>query len=155
MFGTCETTDFVYPMTADIYYPTISQDEFGKIIKTWNYNKTIVCNATTLGGAGEEEIKPENFLKYEHNLISRTKSDIRTSATGTKNAATNILITNIKNNQGVLLYKEAGGARSGLGSLYEIATLEPFIDPFGNIQYYRMLWRKTDNQVLDFTGEQS
>jgi hypothetical protein len=26
----CETTDFIYPMKADIYYPIITQNDYGQ-----------------------------------------------------------------------------------------------------------------------------
>lgn len=144
----CETTDFIYPMLADIFYPMISQGDFGEIKKEWVFDRTIACNATPVGGAGKEDIKPEVFLQYENKLVSRTRTDIRISSNQSKEAATNILITNIRNANGQLVYKETAGPRSGKGTIYEVGTLEPFVGPFGNIEYYKMLWRRTENQAV-------
>lgn len=144
----CETPDFMYPMLADLYYPMITQGVFGEIKKDWVFDRTIVCNATPVGGVGEEDIKPEVFLQYENKLIARTKTDIRISSNQTQDAITNLLITNIRSSNGQLIYKETAGPRASKGTIYEVATLEPFIGPFGNIEYYKVLLRRTENQAV-------
>ena len=72
----CEATDFIYPMKADIYYPIITQNNYGQANKEWVFDRTIICNATTIGGAGDVELKPDVFLQYDGKLIARSKSDI-------------------------------------------------------------------------------
>jgi hypothetical protein len=141
--------DFLYPMKADIYYPIISQNEYGQPNKNWVFDRTVVCNATVVGGAGTEEIKPEVFLQYKDKLVARTKSDLRISSGKEPYADTNILITNVRSTNDLLIYKETAGPRAGKGTIYEIGTLEPFIGPFGNIEYYRMLWRRSENQDVN------
>jgi hypothetical protein len=141
--------DFLYPMKADIYYPIISQNEYGQPNKNWVFDRTVICNAAVVGGAGTEEIKPEVFLQYKDKLIARTKSDLRISSGQEPYADTNILITNIRSTNDLLIYKETAGPRAGRGTIYEIGTLEPFIGPFGNIEYYRMLWRRSENQDVN------
>jgi hypothetical protein len=85
--GCCDdTTDFVYPMLADIYYPMITQGPFGEIKKEWVFDRTISCNATPVGGAGSEQIKPEMFLQYENKLVARSKSDIRITSKSSQEA---------------------------------------------------------------------
>jgi len=144
----CEPTDFMYPMLADVYYPIITQGPFGEIKKEWVFDRSVACNATPVGGAGSEQIKPEMFLQYEDKLVVRSKTDLRYSSKASQEAATNILITNVRSSHGQLIYKETGGPRSGKGTIYEIGTLEPFVGPFGNIEYYKMLWRRTENQAV-------
>ena len=147
--GCCDdTTDFVYPMLADIYYPTITQGPFGEIKKEWIFDRTISCNATPVGGAGSEQIKPEMFLQYENKLVARSKSDIRMTSRSSQEAITNILITNIRLSHGQTIYKETAGPRASKGTIYEIGTLEPFTGPFNNIEYYKMLWRRTESQAV-------
>jgi hypothetical protein len=146
----CEdTSDFMYPMLADIYYPIIDQGSYGEIKKEWVFDRTISCNATDFGTEGKEEIKPEVFTQYKNRLLARSKTDIRISSRSTRESSTNILITNIRSANGELLFKETSGPRAGKGSIYEIATLEPFIGPFASIEYYKMVWRKTENQAVD------
>ena len=143
----CEVTDFVYPMKADIYYSIIKQNEYGQIQKDWIFDRTIVCNATPVGGSGKEDIKPETFLQHEGKLVARSKGDIRVSSNNSNNAMTNILITNIRNASDTPIYYETAGPRSGRPTIYEVATVEPFTGPFGNIEYYKLLWRRTENQT--------
>jgi hypothetical protein len=139
----------MYPMLADIYYPMINQGSYGEIKKEWVFDRTVSCNASGVGGAGKEDIRPEVFIQYENKLVARSKSDLRISSRESKESATNILITNIRSSNGEILYKETAGPRAGKGTVYEIATLEPFVGPFGNIEYYKMIWRKTENQAVD------
>lgn len=145
---TCEVADFMYPMKADLYYAIIKQSEYGQPKKTWVYDRTIICNATPLGGASKEEIKPDVFLQNNGQLVARTKSDPRVSSQESNNAMTNIVVTNIRNANDVIIYKETSGPRSGRATIYEFATVEPFVGPFGDIQYYKILWRRAENQSV-------
>lgn len=144
----CQQTDFMYPMRADIYYPIISQTQYGQATKNWVYDRTIICNATSVGGAGQEDIKPETFLQFENKLIARTKADPRVSSNNSENAITNILVTNVRDANDNMIYRETAGPRSGKGTIYEMATVEPFIGPFGSVEYFKMLWRRTENQTV-------
>ena len=144
----CEATDFIYPMKADIYYPIITQNNYGQANKEWVFDRTIICNASTIGGAGDVELKPEVFLQYDGKLIARSKSDIRISSNDTDNAITNVLVTNIRSATDLVIYKETAGPRTGRGTIYEVGTLEPFVGPFGQIEYFKMLWRRTENQTV-------
>lgn len=148
MNGCCPETDFMFPMLADIYYPIISQNDYGQPQKNWVYDRTVSCNATSVGGAGEEEVRPEIFLQYQNTLVARSKTDIRISSVNDSNALTNILVSNIRIQNGELLYKETAGPRSGKGTIYEIATFEPFMNPFGSIEYYKMVWRRSESQAV-------
>jgi|LakMenE18May11ns_1017448.scaffolds.fasta_scaffold9959686_30 hypothetical protein len=147
--GCCDnTTDFVYPMLADVYYPIITQGPFGEIKKEWVFDRTISCNATPIGGAGTEQIKPDMFLQYEDKLIVRSRADLRITSKLSQEATTNIIITNIRFSTGQLIYKETAGPRANRGTIYEIGTLEPFTGPFNSIEYYKMLWRRTESQAV-------
>lgn len=138
--------DFLYPMKADIYYPIISQNDYGQSTKKWIFDRTVSCNATPVGGAGTEEIKPEVFIQYKDKLVARTRSDLRISLNNQSNAETNIIITNIRSSNDSIIYKETAGPRAGKGTIYEVGTLEPFIGPFGDIEYYKMMWRRSESQ---------
>ena len=144
----CEATDFLYPMKADIYYSIISQNSYGQPKKEWIFDRTIVCNATPLGGAGKEDIKPEVFLQNDGKLLYRVKSDPITSSTQSNYEIKNILATNIRNAQDSVIYKETSGPRSGRATIFEFGTVEPFTGPFGNVEYYKLLWRRTENQSV-------
>lgn len=146
--NSCETTDFLYPMKADIYYPIISQNKYGQPQKEWVFDRTTVCNATPVGGAGEEDLKPEIILQYQNKLIARVKSDPRVSSNNQQNAISNILFVNIRESNDYLIYRETAGPRNGRGTIYEVATVDPFIGPFQNIEYYKVVLRRAESQEV-------
>jgi hypothetical protein len=144
----CEDTDFIYPMKADVYYPIITQGGYGQPKKDWVFDKTIACNAEPVGGDGTENIKAESFLQLQNKLMVRTKNDPRVSSQKENNAVTNILITNIRHSNDELIYKETAGVRSGRATIYEVATVQPFVGPFRTTEYYKMIWRRAENQTV-------
>lgn len=144
----CETTDFIFPLKADIYYPIITQNQYGQPNKAWVFDRTIAINTNSSGGQGTEDIKAAEFLQNENKLIGRSRSDIRISSNNSNNAITNILITNIRSSDNSLIYKETAGPRNGKGTIYEIATVDPFVGPFGSIEYFKILLRRTENQTV-------
>lgn len=146
--SSCDTPDFIYPMKADIFYPVITQNAYGQPNKEWVFDRTVTLNATPVGGAGTEDIKPAEFLQYENKLVCRVKQDIRVSSNEQNNAITNILVTNIRTSDNVTIYKETAGPRNGKGTIYEVATVEPFVGPFGYTEYYKVLLRRTENQAV-------
>jgi hypothetical protein len=147
--ATCETTDFTFPLLADIFYPIVEQTSLGSIKKQWVHDKTLACSLTTAGSAFGEDVKPNVNITKELLLLGRIRSDIRISSSSTRNAITNILITNIKDVNGNEIYVETSGPRSGKSTLFEIATNEPFINPFGSVEYYKVVLRRSENQGTD------
>lgn len=146
---TCETTSFTFPLLADIYYPIVEQTALGSIKKQWIHDKTLSCSLTTAGSALNEDVKPNVNITKELLLLGRIRSDIRVSSSDSRNAITNILITNIRDTSGNQIYVETSGPRSGKSTLFEIATNEPFINPFGSVEYYKVVLRRSENQGTD------
>lgn len=148
MEACCSGTDVFFPMKADVYYPIITQNEYGQPNKQWILDRTFTCNAESAGTGSNEEINTEVFIQYDEKLLSRSKIDLRVSSNQENYAATNILITNIRTASDELIYKETSGPRNGKGTIFEIATIQPFVGPFGSIEYYKMVWRRTENQSV-------
>ena len=145
----CETPDFIFPMLVDVYYPITEQGAYGNIKKQWILDKSIAANFNAVGGAGKEEITPNVNITQKSTLIGRAKTDIRVSSLGNKNAITNIVLTNIRDQNGNEIYLETAGPRSGKSTIFEIATQEPFVGPFGNLEYYNLVIRRSENQAVD------
>jgi hypothetical protein len=145
----CETPDFAFPMLADVYYPIVEQGAYGDVKKNWVLDKTIACQFNTAGTANKEELRPEVKLIQDSSLIGRVKSDIRFSSEEQKNALTNIVVTNIRDKNGNLIYLEVSGPRAGQPTIFELATFDPFMGPFGNVEYYKILLRRSENQGSD------
>lgn len=144
----CESTDVMFPMKADVYYPIISQNSYGQPNKKWILDRTFICSAEAFSGGGNEQSSTDVFVQYDEKLIARSKTDLRISSTDDNNAITNILVTNIRTSSDELIYKETAGPRSGKGTIFELATIQPFVGPFGNIEHYKMVWRRTENQSV-------
>lgn len=145
----CNETDFMYPIVADIYYPIVEQDIYGQIRKNWVFDQSVAINLNPAGTAMQEDIKAKPFVQYENNLIGRVKKDIRISKSKTNNSITNILLTNIRTCSGELIYFETSGKRENKGTIYEISTFEPIVGPFGDVEYYKLIIRRTENQGVD------
>jgi hypothetical protein len=139
----------MYPMLADIYYPIVEQGAYGDVKKNWVLDKTIACQFNSAGTANKEEIRPEVKLLLDNSLIGRVKSDIRFSSEEQKNALTNIVITNIRDKNGNVIYLETSGPRAGQPTIFELATFDPFLGPFGNVEYYKLVIKRSENQGTD------
>jgi hypothetical protein len=144
----CEDTDFMYPMKADVYYPIVEQGAYGNVQKTWVFNRTIICNFSK-DGTVDEEVKPNVNITLKKVLMGRTKRDIRFSQENNADAITNVVITNIRTKTDVPLYIETSGVRAGKSTIYEIESQSPIIGPFGDPDYYALAIRRSENQASD------
>ena len=144
----CDDTDFMFPMLADIYYPIITQTSYGQPSKEWVYDRTIACNLTTMTRKGMEDNTPDAYIKMEGKLIGRTRNDPRFSSREASNAVTNILISNVRTSTSELIYRESSGPRSGKGTIFEVATVEPFVGPMSTVDYYKVVLRRAENQAV-------
>lgn len=147
--ATCEATSFMFPMLADVYYPITDTTAYGNVKKTWVLDKTIACSFNEAGVSYKEDIKPDPDIKTEMLLLGRVMRDIRISSDSDKNASTNVLITNIRDALGNQIYIETSGIRSGKSTLFEVATQAPFVNPFGSVEYYKVVLRRSENQGVD------
>jgi hypothetical protein len=145
----CESTDFIFPMQADIFYPIVEQGAYGNVKKTWIIDRTVACNFAHAGSATKEEVTPNVNITQESLLVGRTKTDLRVSSLDAQNSVTNVVISNIKDKNCNPVYVETSGPRIGKGTIFEIASIQPFLGPFGNIEYYNVVIRRSENQAVD------
>lgn len=145
----CETPDFVFPMQADVFYPIVEQGLYGDIKKQWVIDRTIIGNFIPAGNAGKEEVQPNVNITKDVILVGRVKNDIRISSFANDNSITNVLITNIKDRNSNQIYMETSGVRKGKATIFEVATQEPFTGPFGSVEYYNIVLRRSENQASD------
>jgi hypothetical protein len=144
-----DKTDFIFPMEADIYYPIVEQGALGNVKKTWVLDRTIACSLTAAGTANREEVKPNVNITQDGVLLGRIREDIRFSSRDSANAITNVIITNIRDKNCNPLHIETSGPRVGKSTIYELATNEPFAGPFGNVEYFKVVIRRSENQAVD------
>lgn len=144
-----ENTDFMFPMEAEIYHPIVEQSAYGSVKKQWVFDRAVACSFSSVGAAGKEEVKPNVNITQDVMLIGRVKKDLRFGSTGSQNAITNILITNIKDKNCNQIYVETTGPRAGRSTLFEIASQEPYAGPFGGVEYHNIVLRRSENQAAD------
>jgi hypothetical protein len=147
--ATCENTSIIFPMLADIYYPIVDQGPYGNVQKNWIHDKTIACNFSSAGSAFKEDVKPNVNITQDTIMLGRAKTDIRFSTNKNQNSITNVIVTNIKDKDLNEIYVETAGPRAGKSTLFEVATVEPFTGPFGSVEYYRIVLRRSENQAAD------
>lgn len=145
----CESTDFIYPLLADVYYPIVEQSAYGNVKKQWILDKTVACAFSSAGTADKEEVKPNVNITKDVVLIGRTRSDIRISKLDSNNAITNVIITNIRDGSSNQVYMETSGPRTGKSTIFEIASQEPIVGPFGSVEYHKLIIRRSENQAVD------
>lgn len=145
----CETTDFTYPLLADIYYPIVETGAYGNLKKQWVLDKTVACFFNVGGSKFKEDIGTEANIIIDTALIGRLRSNPAISSTESLYSTTNIIVTNIRGNDGILIHSESSGPRSGNSTLFEIATLVPIVGPFGKTEYYKVILRRSENQAVD------
>ena len=145
----CETTDFIYPMTMEIFYPLVEQAAYGNVKKQWMHDRTVACSISSAGSAFAEEVKPNVNITKDVILLGRARTDVRFSSRDAGNSMTNIVISNIKDKSGNPLYVETSGPRSGKSTIFELATIEPFAGPFGTVEYFKIVLRRSENQAVD------
>jgi hypothetical protein len=147
----CETTDFMFPMLADVYYPIVEQTALGSVKKQWVLDRSIACSfsSSSGGSSSKEEIVPNIDITQTTLLAGRVKTDIRISSRDNSSAITNVIITNIRSSNGESIYMETSGVRKGQPTIFEIASQRPFSGPFGSVEYYTLLLRRSENQAAD------
>lgn len=132
-------------MVAEVFYPTVNQGAYGNVDKEWVLDKIIVGNFVK----SKSGLEPDPLIKKEQVLECRIKSDIRVSTNSTDRAITNIIVSNIKDRNGNEIYVERSGPRKGLSTMFEVVTQDPHIGPFGDVEYYDLILRRSENQGTD------
>jgi len=144
----CETTDFTYPLLVDIYYPIVEQGPYGNVKKQWVLDKTIACFFNIAGSKFKQDVDTEANINISTSLIGRVRNNPRISSNESLHSITNIIFTNIRDTNGNIIYLETDGPRSGNSTLFEVATLSPVVGPFGKVDYYKVILRRSENQAV-------
>ena len=136
-------------MNLDIYYSTQEQDKFGSEVKDWRLDQTVLGYAELLGAVDKESLKNNQFFEYTNKLIGRTKIDPRISLEGILYPISSIIITNIRDAKTCEpFYVESFGDRKGKSTIFEILAVEPYVNPWNEIEYYKILFNRSDMQAM-------
>lgn len=145
----CETTDFAYPLLADVYVPIVDQGSYGQIVKQWVLDRTVACSFNLASGKYKQDVQTNTNITIDSSLVGRTRTDILSSTRGEPIAITNIVIANIRDVSGKIIYNESSGIRSGKSTIFELSTFSPIVGPFGSVEYYKAIIARSDNQAAD------
>ena len=105
--------------------------------------------AEVLGAVDRDGLRAGQFFEYEGKLIGRTKEDPRISMQGLNYPITSMIITDIRDSStGQEFYTESSGDRSGLSTIFEIMAVEPYVNPWNEIEYYKILFNRSDKQLI-------
>jgi hypothetical protein len=146
MFPKAGLNNLYYPMTADIYYATESQNDFGEIIKEWDKDRSISCSAIKRSPDTRipNLVESQKFLEYDIQVSMRTSEDILRSTSDISYTITDILVKDIKDAGGNLVWKES----SDESTVFEIRAVEPILDMFSIVSGYRIYLVRADSQVI-------
>jgi len=138
-----------YPTRAQVWYATHYQDDFGHVKKTWEADHIIRCEVNQTTNYKDQQVNPDQILIVEDMLSLHTPSDVRVDKDGELHSLTDILITDISDRQGNVVYYESGGTRKGLSTIYEVSGVLPHNSPFGVDYYKTVVARSMHQELLD------
>jgi hypothetical protein len=145
----CETTDFIYPLLADVFYPIVEVTGYGNVKKQWILDRTIALALNPAGRKYAQQIQTNPNITIDSNLVGRTRTDILSSTRDNPVPMTDIIIANVRDVNGSIVYNESSGIRSGKSTIFEIATFTPIVGAFGSTEYFKLVVARSDNQAAD------
>jgi hypothetical protein len=134
-------------MAIDVYYSYENQDDFGMEVKTWTMDQTLQGYIEILGAVERDSLKSNLFFEYHDKLIGRTSKDPRISSSGIGYPLTSMLMTNIKD---AVTHQEFYTEPTGKSTVYEVMAVEPYVNPWNEIEYYKVLLNRSDHQELKY-----
>lgn len=151
LFSPCSSPFF--PMRCDVYYAVESQDKYGKINKSWQFDGTVNCSFYAMNDDSNKDnfqYDDKKFYRMETTLMGRMKTDVRQSSDGKFFPISNVLITNVRAGceEDSPLYYETNGGYEGKPTVFEVIMVQPFIGPFNKPDYFRMQIQRSDTQEL-------
>jgi hypothetical protein len=145
----CEETSVVYPILADVFYPIVTDAGYGSTSKKWILDRTIACAFNPASRKYKQDVQPNPSITIDNQLVGRVKTDLTQSSRDGLFAITNIIIANIRDANGNIIYNESAGIRAGKSTIFEISTFNPIVGPFGKTDYFKVVLARSDNQAAD------
>ena len=174
--------DFLYEMKCDVFYAeytspnsteveTIAetQDEFGNVVgvvdsggvgqneggeaaKVWQRDRTELASYfNVMGTVNLQDLTADREFEYKKRLNGRFRfpSDPRLDNDGNYHPVSSILVSNIINkNSGEQLHLD----ENGNPIIFEVMSVDPFINPFGKTEYFKLLLERADDQFMQLNG---
>lgn len=148
--GICDSSvDFIFPLYVDIYYPIVTQDGYGDVKRRWVFDRTAPCFFGKPGKRTQESVMPEANIIIDSSLVGRVKTDLTQDNRGEFYSLNNILLTNIRDRNGSIIFNESSGPRVGLATVYEVAGFVPAVGPLGTTDHFSVALRRSENQAVN------
>ena len=144
--------DFVFNHKADIYYATSSEN----FETTWTLGRTDeICELSSDKFNSDTRYAIDSdggFMRFPLLVFGRFKNDVRFDSDGVMHPITSVMIANVRSIcDDVPIFIEAdvkeGSDVADRGIMFEIRTFQPFTDPWGQIEYYKVQAFRADDQA--------
>jgi hypothetical protein len=144
MFG--GMNELFYPMSADIYYATQTQNDFGEVVRAWTLDRQVPCSAIKQNPNSRTPnfVEPNASFEYDIVINFRTNQDIQVSSSNNTYKVTDILIKNVKDGSGNVVWKEDANNPT----VFEVRAVEPMLDVSSTIMGYRVNCVRADDQEI-------
>ena len=173
--------DFLYQMSCDVFYAQytspnstapetiaitqdefgmsqpvttggVGQNEFGEAEKIWQRDRTeLESYFNVMGTVNLQDLKADTTFEYKKRLNGRFRfpSDPRVDFENNSHPISSILVTNIiDKNSGQQLHLD----ENSNPIIFDVMSVDPFINPFGKIEYYKILLERADDQFMQLNG---
>lgn len=137
-----------YPLKADVYYATETQNDFGEVDKAWELDQTVLVDLNMSTNYKDQQVQADQFFWVQDMLNGKCPVDVRVGEDGDMHSLTGILVTNVRNNSETVIYFETAGPRAGKPTVYEVAGVLPHNDPWGNNDYYKLVLKRSELQEM-------
>ena len=146
MFPKSDFNGLFFPMTAEVYYSTQSQTEFGEIIRAWSLDRVISCSAIKQNPDSKvpKFLDPEKYIEYDLAVNFRTNDNVQKAINEKFYKINDIIIGNIKDSSGNFVWQEDYLT----GTYFEIRSIEPMLSFLSIVESYRIYLVRADNQEI-------
>lgn len=140
-------------MKCDVYYASDTQDKFGAMVKTWTMDRSVDCELYMIDRIADRNnftFDDPEFYRINNLLRGRTQQDLRKSAMGEYHPLSHIAVTNVRTTgcDEADVYISTNGEYVGKPIVYAVSAHNPFIGPFGTVEFYKTSLKRADDQGI-------
>ena len=151
----CKGYDFRFPLTADIYYAKHTMNDINQMEVEWvlehEFEPCEIRSDKFNSDVRYAISADKDFANVPLLIFGRFKNDIRKGNDGRYVAPTSIMVTNVRDycTQTPLFLEtsESIDVEGSMSTLFELRTFQPFINPWGKIEYYKTQVYRMEDQL--------
>jgi len=135
------------------YYANVMQEAgqniYGEAEKVYRYDRNAeFAYFNVMGTVNLQDLTADREFEYKKRLNGRFKfpDDPRVDVYGNYHPISDLMITGIVDkNSGEQLHTN----EDGTAIMFDVMSVDPYIDPFGNIEYYKLLLERRDMSIIN------